>query len=65
MYLRLSNYYQARYLQRCLSSSLICRAIFKEGIEAFELLILVPTLFLVHKKKKGLDPVDLSEAEQY
>nr|YP_007475399.1 hypothetical protein H911_mgp05 [Microbotryum lychnidis-dioicae]AGE14613.1 hypothetical protein [Microbotryum lychnidis-dioicae] len=52
MYLRLSNYYQAAYLKRGFSSSLICRSIYKNGLESFELLIL------------ELNPINLSEAEQ-
>ena len=52
MYLRISNYYQSRYIIKTVSYSAISRAIEKYGIYSFSLVIL------------KLNPVDLSQAEQ-
>lgn len=53
LYLRLSNYFQTRYIKRTLLSSLISRAINKYGMNNFSLVIL------------EINPANLSEAEQY
>lgn len=53
LYLRLSNYFQAAYIERTLSSSAISRAIAQYGIESFALTIL------------ELEPQDLAQAEQH
>ena len=53
LYLRLSNYYQKAYLERTRNSSLLSKAILKDVIGAFSLIII------------EVNPADLSHAEQY
>ncbi len=53
MYVRLSNYFQARYLEKHKFSMYICRAILKYGLSNFALIIL------------ETNPADLAKAEDH